>query len=850
MIAFTRYTARRPEHLSKKFRLRNGQLMKENGGKLIDGIAERIKVPDLREFAAVQQSLDHRQALGYGVNGHDRARVVPRAAVATTEDALPVIARDHESIHWPEGAGIFLGDYDPRDGEEPLDREQLLDLLYAQWPALRDGPHLWRPSASSCIVNGETGEELRGVRGQRMYAHVRDASDLPRAGQVLVDRTWLAGHGWVMVSKSGQLLLRCPVDATVFQPERLDFAGGAECVPPLVQRLPEPLVLNPDAEPIDTKATLRDLTEAEREEVTRLQTEAKAAKAEEAAAVRASWMDGRMGDLTKRHPDIPEERLRAVLRQAVEGQVLTAEFILYDARRQAVTVAELLANPAKWHGKYVRDPLEPGYSTSAAWVCIDGKGAFLYSHAHGLGVRYTLMDVGQMFGDESGAGAEGKTAGDGAEAAQEPLQETIDRLAALPRLQYELARAGGASRLGLRVGVLDDAVKAARTRTGLDSDGSDRKQGRPVTFEEVEPWSSPVGGAQLLDDLVAAVNKVMVLPPHAAEGIALWIVFTYLLDAANHAPLLVLTSPVKRCGKTLLIDLLAELVHRPLPTNNISAAALFRVIEASAPCLLFDEVDALLESDSTGEIRGLLNAGHTRATAHVIRTVGEDFEPREFTVWSPKVLALIGRLDKRWATVADRAVLIPLQRKSPSLKKPGVKRAGIDFSQLRSRTVRWAADHAEVVRESDPATPEGLNDRAADNWRVLIAIADMAGGVWPAKARTAALYLSGGDDTLTVDDGAGVRLLADIRDIFNHVGTDRITSAALVEELGKIDEPEAPWAEWNRRAYFGGGIEARQIAVLLKPFGIRPGTIRLPDDKTAKGYSREKFEEAFASYLR
>jgi hypothetical protein len=413
MITLTKYTAHRPTRLSKKFSLIDGKPMKENGGKLIDGIAERIEVADLSEFATVQQSLDHKQALSYGVNGHDRARVVPRAAVATTEDALPVIARDHEHIHWPDGEGIFLGDYDPPDGASPLTQPELLGLFYAHWPALRDGPHLWRPSASSCIVNSETGDVLRGVAGQRVYAIVKDSTDLPRAGQVLVDRMWLAGHGWIMISKSGSPLLRSPVDATAFQPERLDFAGGSECDPPLVQRLPEPLVLNPDAAPIDTWVTLPDLTEAERQKVTRLQTEAKAAKAEEAAAVRASWMDGRMGDLTKRHPDIPEERLRAVLRQAVEGQVLTAEFILYDARRQAVTVAELLANPAKWHGKYVRDPLEPGYSTSAAWVCIDGKGAFLYSHAHGLGVRYTLMDVGQMFGDESGAAEPSAKAGGG-----------------------------------------------------------------------------------------------------------------------------------------------------------------------------------------------------------------------------------------------------------------------------------------------------------------------------------------------------------------------------------------------------------------------------------------------------
>lgn len=439
---------------------------------------------------------------------------------------------------------------------------------------------------------------------------------------------------------------------------------------------------------------------------------------------------------------------------------------------------------------------------------------------------------------------------DPARATQASPQDTIDKLAKLPRLEYELARKTAADSLGLRVGALDDVVNSARKRMGLDTADETDKQGKPIEFEEVEPWSSPVDGAQLLADLAAASARVLMLPPHAAEAIALWTVFTYVSDAASDAPLLVLTSPVKRCGKTTLIGVLAQLVHRPLPTNNITAPALFRVIASSTPCVLFDELDALLESDKTGEMRGILNAGHTRTTAHVIRTVGDDHEPRKFTVWCPKVLALIGTLDKQWSTVADRAVVIPLQRKPSRLKLPRLRRAGIDFGQLRSRVVRWAADHVGVLGASEPEIPDALNDRAADNWRPLLAIADAAGGAWPEKARAAALGLSGNDDTVTVDDGAAVRLLADIRSVFSGLDSDRIATDELIQKLTAIDDPEAPWADWNSRAgWMEKQIKPRQIAKLLKPYGIKPGTVRPPGGKTAKGYYLKDFEAAFASYL-
>lgn len=153
---------------------------------------------------------------------------------------------------------------------------------------------------------------------------------------------------------------------------------------------------------------------------------------------------------------------------------------------------------------------------------------------------------------------------------------------------------------------------------------------------------------------------------------------------------------------------------------------------------------------------------------------------------------------------------------------------------------RWAVDHLEELRESDPDVPEELNDRAQDNWRPLLAIADLACGDWPRAGHRAARLLSGSRDD---DDGAGTLLLADLRDLFTDKKASRLSSTAIVEELVKMED--RPWPEWKR----GKQITFRQLAVLLKPFGIHSRSLRIDESQTAKGYYFEDFKDAFARYL-
>ena len=235
--------------------------------------------------------------------------------------------------------------------------------------------------------------------------------------------------------------------------------------------------------------------------------------------------------------------------------------------------------------------------------------------------------------------------------------------------------------------------------------------------------------------------------------------FTYALEAFDVAPILALCSPLKRCGKTTTEEVTTALAKRPLAAANITVAALYRTVEQFAPTLIVDEADTFLLTNLA--LRGILNSGHTRATAFVVRTAGH--EPRLFSTWGARMIALIGRLP---ATLEDRAIVLPMRRRAPGEAVDRIRRDGLvrQCDPLRRRTARWVAEHLPALRAADPAVPAELDDRQADNWRPLLAIADEAGGAWPDLARTAARRLAGA--VAEADTAAPVQLLADLRELF------------------------------------------------------------------------------------
>jgi putative DNA primase/helicase len=401
----------------------------------------------------------------------------------------------------------------------------------------------------------------------------------------------------------------------------------------------------------------------------------------------------------------------------------------------------------------------------------------------------------------------------------------IERLATLPVDDYEREREAAAEKLGIRRSVLDGLVRTIRAPTG---------SGR-LHIKTVEPWAHPVDGAELLTEIAKTVARYVKLPGGGSEAVALWVLHSHAIEAAFLSPLLFVTSPVHGCGKTHLMLLLRELVQRPLPTSNISPAALFRVIEQSAPTVLVDDADSFAKLHE--EFRNLLNCGHTRAMAYVIRSVGEEHEPASFNVFAAKAVAAIGRLHP---TIMSRSIVVPLQRLTLSESVERLREDRLDhLAPLASRAARWALDHVEVLRTTDPDMPAELRDRHADNWRPLFAIADLAGHGWAATARNAARLLDEPDS----DETAGLMLLADIRDLFDARQVDRLSGEDIVAHLHGLED--RPWNEFGRS---GKPLSKNRLAALLKPFGVFPRGIRT-GGATPRGYVLADFADAFARYL-
>ena len=264
----------------------------------------------------------------------------------------------------------------------------------------------------------------------------------------------------------------------------------------------------------------------------------------------------------------------------------------------------------------------------------------------------------------------------------------------------------------------------------------------PFRFQNPSRGRKRSTGAALLDEIAATLKRYVVMDEQARHSTALWVVHSYLLDAFMISPRLAVRSPMKRCGKTTLLDVLGWLVMRALPTANVSAAAVFRVVEGYRPCLLVDEADTFLAG--ADDLRGVLNSGHRRGGS-VLRTVGDDHEPRAFATYAAVAIGIIGTLPD---TLADRSISVDLKRKLSSevTESFRIDRVG-HLEVLARKAARWAQDNAVQIAAADPDMPPGVHSRAADNWRPLFAIADAAGGEWPKRVWAAATQAAAESET-------------------------------------------------------------------------------------------------------
>lgn len=400
-LSLTIIASLQPRVLSKSFSLAaDGALARKNGGNLSEGFSETRRIADMSEFAALLSGLKPNHALMFGLFEHDNATVLSKEKAERHKGPGPIVTRTRDCVSWPAGPAFLMCDYDPTATSEPLTGGELLERLFEAAPALRDAPHVTRPSASSCVYRKSDGAELRGERGRRIYVAVKDGRDIERASKVLQARLWLDGHGYYAVSKSGALLDRTLIDGAVYQPERLDFAGGAACGEGLEQRLPAPEVFNLCAEFLDTVAALPNLSGEEHKRLEEIKAEARKEMEGAAGAAREDWIAKRVGEFgaTLDEPDEAKRGQRIAsyeqtCRAAIEDGRLFGDYeiVLDDGKR--VTVGEILDAPTKYHNRKTLDPLEPDYDGGRAvgWLNLRAKGRpYLKSYAHG-DHRFTLV---------------------------------------------------------------------------------------------------------------------------------------------------------------------------------------------------------------------------------------------------------------------------------------------------------------------------------------------------------------------------------------------------------------------------------------------------------------------------
>jgi len=413
-------------------------------------------------------------------------------------------------------------------------------------------------------------------------------------------------------------------------------------------------------------------------------------------------------------------------------------------------------------------------------------------------------------------------------------QNAIDRLATLSELDYELERTETAKSLNnMSVRSLDKLVKKARGK--LKSETSDS------LVVDTEPYSEPVLDIasvadqiyQILDDHIACTDAVKV-------AATLWILMTWLIPASHILPIAWINAPEKRCGKSALLTLMSRMSKKSLSTSNITKSALYRCTETYKPTLFIDEVDTFI-NDNEG-IRGILNAGHSRDNQHIIRCVGDDNEPTTFNVYSAKAISGIGKIP---GTLIDRSISLTLRRKMKNESKKRVRDLPVDITnKIQSQLARWSDDNMLAVKTAEPVLPNSVNDRAQDNWEILLKIAMILGDDWLEKAHRACIEISGIDSE---EPSSNEQLLSDIRTVFILTQTNRLLSRDLLTELRR--DPEMSWSTLNH----GKPITLRQIAKRLSEFKISSKDIRAHDlrgnEVRGKGYDITDFEDAFSRYL-
>ena len=349
-------------------------------------------------------------------------------------------------------------------------------------------------------------------------------------------------------------------------------------------------------------------------------------------------------------------------------------------------------------------------------------------------------------------------------------------------------------------------------------------------------------GVALLARIESFLTRFVAFPSaHTIVAHTLWIVHAHVMECWESTPRIAFLSPEPGSGKTRALEVSELLVPRPIAAINCTPAYLFRKVSDpdGAPTILFDEIDTLFgpKARENEEIRGILNAGHRRgAMAGRCVVKGKTVVTEELPAYCAVALAGLGNLPD---TILSRAIIVRMRRRGPTETVEPFRRRthAPEGEQLREFIAAWTALKAPELTKARPDMPDGVTDRAADVWESLLAIADVAGGEWPKRARAAAVALVA--DAKAATPSLGIRLLADLRTVFGD--HEALSTEFILDGLCSLSE--APWSDIRGKA-----LDSRRLAHYLKPYGVSSKTVRI-GSATPKGYTREDLHDPWARYV-
>lgn len=362
---------------------------------------------------------------------------------------------------------------------------------------------------------------------------------------------------------------------------------------------------------------------------------------------------------------------------------------------------------------------------------------------------------------------------------------------------------------------------------------------RPATI----PYTNPVNGADLIMELENAFKRYVVLPEHAETALSLWTLASYLPYNADgkikYAPRVMIISPTRGCGKSVLLSLLSCVCERPLTTGNISSAALYRIIESNKPLTpLIDEYDS--HAKGSADMANILNNGFMRGYPVIKCSDNKGFSPEIFDCFTPVAVAGISKRSFEPTTI-DRSIIIQMRRKRIHEHIESMPDEDI-FSELRQKCAKFMQAFDPCIIK-DIKSNIALHNRRLDVWGLLLGIAKTISEDYYNKALKAAIHLSKENDDDMDSADLSIQLLSHIRELFTVTNKERLTSEDICKML--TEHEDWPWAEMGYRET---AITPTKLSALLRDFKIKPRNIRTLDSVN-KGYLKSDFMYAWDSYL-